>query len=89
MENTTYALYKTTFNSNGTLKDDELIGNFHEFNNAVATAALIVHNKVNECVGDYGTLPTEYYRYFVYEMDENDDVDLNRPLYKTEIYVDI
>lgn len=84
-----YALYKRTFNGDGTLKDDELIGNFHEFNNAVATAALIVHNKVNECIGHYQAIPADSYSYLIYEMNEDGDINLNKPLYRTEIYVNV
>lgn len=90
MENkgTTFALYKKTYNSDGAMKNEELTGNFHEFHDAVATAALIVHNQTNQCIGSYGEIPEDSYRYFIYEMDSNGDIDLTQPLYKTEIYSD-
>ena len=84
-----FAMYKRIYNANGTMKEDKLFGSVASFENAVAMVALTAHNTLNNCVGSFEEIPDNSYRYFIYETDENGNFDVNKPLYKTEMYCDI
>ena len=86
MKKITFAMYKRTYNTDGSMKNDELLGNTNEFTQAVAIVALMAHNANNECVIKDSQIPEDSYKYLVYEMNENGDIDLSIPLYQTEMY---
>ena len=85
METTNYAIYKRTFRGSK-LVDDELVGSPTTFQDAVAISALIVHNTNNFLVGNQLSDDLENYRYVIFPMDKEGNVDLNTQLYQTECY---